>query len=155
MRQPGRFVGLHFFNPVHRMPLVEVVCSEVAEADAVGCALSFVHRLGKVPVKVADSPGFLVNCSHILGAYNALGKEETSGELKVIPRSAHGYRYRFSAEMDLARLLHRHSVVNFRHLPSIDLRHRAFDCGVVQESTSQDATVMLRKHGPGRETAFC
>ncbi len=61
MRQPGRFVGLHFFNPVHRMPLVEVVCSEVAEADAVGCALSFVHRLGKVPVKVADSPGFLVN----------------------------------------------------------------------------------------------
>ncbi|MDP6687509.1 MAG: 3-hydroxyacyl-CoA dehydrogenase NAD-binding domain-containing protein [Acidobacteriota bacterium] len=61
MKRPGRFVGLHFFNPVHRMPLVEVVCSELAEADAVGCALSFVHRLGKVPVKVADSPGFLVN----------------------------------------------------------------------------------------------
>ena len=61
MRRPGQFVGLHFFNPVHRMPLVEVVCSELVEADAVGCALSFVHRLGKVPVKVADSPGFLVN----------------------------------------------------------------------------------------------
>ena len=97
----------------------------------------------------------MVNCSHILGAYNTLGKEETSGELKGIPRSAHGYRYSFSAEMDLARLLHRHSVVNFRHLPSIDLRHRAFDCGVVQESTFQDATVMLRKHGPGQETTFC
>tara|TARA_B100000745_G_scaffold177162_1_gene116022 strand:+ start:9 stop:1694 length:1686 start_codon:yes stop_codon:yes gene_type:complete len=61
MRRPGRFVGLHFFNPVHRMPLVEVVCSDTTEVDAVGCALSFVHRLGKVPVKVADSPGFLVN----------------------------------------------------------------------------------------------
>ena len=61
MRRPGRLVGLHFFNPVHRMPLVEVVCSETTEVDAVGCALSFVHRLGKVPVKVADSPGFLVN----------------------------------------------------------------------------------------------
>ena len=97
----------------------------------------------------------MVNCGHILGTYNTLGEEETSGELEVIPRSAHGYRYSFSAEMNLARLLYRHSVLNFGHLPSIDLRHRAFDCGVVQESTFQDATVMLRKHGPGRETTFC
>jgi len=61
MRRPGRLVGLHFFNPVHRMPLVEVVRSEASDPDAVGCALAFAHRLGKVPVEVADSPGFLVN----------------------------------------------------------------------------------------------
>ena len=61
MRRPGRLVGLHFFNPVHRMPLVEVVRSAASDPDAVCCALAFAHRLGKVPVEVADSPGFLVN----------------------------------------------------------------------------------------------
>jgi len=61
MKRPGRLVGLHFFNPVHRMPLVEVVRSAASDDDAVATALAFAHRLGKVPVEVTDSPGFLVN----------------------------------------------------------------------------------------------
>jgi 3-hydroxybutyryl-CoA dehydrogenase len=58
---PTRFLGLHFFNPVARMQLVEVVSGSCTSADAMRAALDFVHRLGKTPVAVADSPGFIVN----------------------------------------------------------------------------------------------
>ena len=59
--QPERVVGLHFFNPVHRMKLVEVIhTSETAPAVVQAC-LNFVRKIGKSPVLVKDSPGFLVN----------------------------------------------------------------------------------------------
>jgi 3-hydroxyacyl-CoA dehydrogenase/enoyl-CoA hydratase/3-hydroxybutyryl-CoA epimerase len=61
MKDPSRFVGIHFFNPVEKMPLVEVVshagCSEVAISRAV----AYVKSIGKTPVVVKDGPGFLVN----------------------------------------------------------------------------------------------
>lgn len=60
-RHPERVVGLHFFNPVHRMPLVEVVRSEVTSEEAMATAFGFVLDMGKTPVLVADGPGFLVN----------------------------------------------------------------------------------------------
>jgi 3-hydroxyacyl-CoA dehydrogenase/enoyl-CoA hydratase/3-hydroxybutyryl-CoA epimerase len=58
---PERLVGLHFFNPVHRMPLVEVIPGARTEADVVARAVGIVRRLRKTPVVVADRPGFLVN----------------------------------------------------------------------------------------------
>jgi len=54
-------VGLHFFNPVHRMKLVEIVRTEHAAEETLASATRFVQRLGKFPVVVRDSPGFLVN----------------------------------------------------------------------------------------------
>jgi 3-hydroxyacyl-CoA dehydrogenase/enoyl-CoA hydratase/3-hydroxybutyryl-CoA epimerase len=59
--RPERVVGLHFFNPVERVPLVEIVAGRHSSPAAVATAHAFVRRLGKVPVLVADSPGFLVN----------------------------------------------------------------------------------------------
>ncbi len=60
-RHPARVVGLHFFNPVHQMQLVEVIVGpQTAPAVAQG-ALQFAQRIGKLPVLVKDSPGFLVN----------------------------------------------------------------------------------------------
>jgi 3-hydroxyacyl-CoA dehydrogenase/enoyl-CoA hydratase/3-hydroxybutyryl-CoA epimerase len=56
-----RIVGLHFFNPVHAMPLVEVVRPAKASDDAIATAVQFVQAIGKLPVVVKDSPGFLVN----------------------------------------------------------------------------------------------
>ena len=56
-----RVVGLHFFNPVHRMPLVEVIAGVHTSPEAVATAHIFARRLGKVPVIVRDEPGFLVN----------------------------------------------------------------------------------------------
>jgi len=58
---PERVIGLHFFNPVHRMPLVEVIRSAATSDDATLTTVAFAKRLGKVPVVVADRPGFLVN----------------------------------------------------------------------------------------------
>src|SRR5690606_27789957 len=58
---PERLVGIHFFNPPQRMPLIEVVRGRQTSAAAVASACRLATRLGKTPVVVADRPGFLVN----------------------------------------------------------------------------------------------
>lgn len=55
---PERVVGMHFFNPVHIMKLVEVVVAERSSKAAVECALDLARLLGKEPIRVKDSPGF-------------------------------------------------------------------------------------------------
>jgi 3-hydroxybutyryl-CoA dehydrogenase len=59
--RPDRFIGLHFFNPVPLMPLVEVVRAELTSDDVVATALGVVERFGKVAVPCHDTPGFVVN----------------------------------------------------------------------------------------------
>lgn len=59
--RPERVVGIHFFNPVHKMQLVEVVKGAATSDASVIRAVRFVQQLGKLPVVVNDSPGFLVN----------------------------------------------------------------------------------------------
>ncbi|HKY31162.1 MAG TPA: 3-hydroxyacyl-CoA dehydrogenase NAD-binding domain-containing protein [Candidatus Polarisedimenticolia bacterium] len=59
--RPGRVVGLHFFNPVEKMPLVEIVRGPATEDAAVEAALAVARRMGKTPVVVRDTPGFIVN----------------------------------------------------------------------------------------------
>ncbi len=61
LAQPGHFLGLHFFNPVAQMPLVEVVRHDQLDADVQARALAFCLALGKLPVAVKGTPGFLVN----------------------------------------------------------------------------------------------
>ena len=61
LEDPARLVGIHFFNPVSRMPLVEVIQHTSAQASLVGQACGFVRQIGKVPLTVKSSPGFLVN----------------------------------------------------------------------------------------------
>jgi 3-hydroxybutyryl-CoA dehydrogenase len=56
--RPQRVVGMHFFNPVHIMKLVEVVIHERAEQTCVEAATTFARSLGKTPIVVRDSPGF-------------------------------------------------------------------------------------------------
>lgn len=58
---PDRVAGLHFFNPVHKMPLVEVVRGRATSDATIATLLELVRKLGKVPVVVAEAPGFLVN----------------------------------------------------------------------------------------------
>jgi 3-hydroxybutyryl-CoA dehydrogenase len=58
LKEPGRLIGLHFFNPVHAMPLVEVVTHGRAATHAAEWGVAFAHRLGKEPIVVRDSPGF-------------------------------------------------------------------------------------------------
>lgn len=61
LEHPERFCGFHFFNPVHRMPLVEVVRARQTSDATLVSAVAFARRLGKTPVVVNDSPGFVVN----------------------------------------------------------------------------------------------
>jgi 3-hydroxybutyryl-CoA dehydrogenase len=60
-KRPERVVGLHFFNPAPVLPLVEVVRTEAASEDAVETAYEFAERIGKRPIRCADTPGFVVN----------------------------------------------------------------------------------------------
>ncbi len=59
--RPENFVGMHFFNPVHKMPLVEVVKGEKSSDVAVATIFDLCKRMGKTPVVMKDGPGFLVN----------------------------------------------------------------------------------------------
>jgi 3-hydroxybutyryl-CoA dehydrogenase len=58
VRDPARVIGMHFFNPVHLMKLVEVVRHPRAGADYLALAVGLAERMGKTPIVVADSPGF-------------------------------------------------------------------------------------------------
>ncbi|MFC9590636.1 3-hydroxyacyl-CoA dehydrogenase [Streptomyces sp. NPDC056944] len=61
LRLPGRFVGLHFFNPAPLLPLVEVVSGFATDPDVATRAYGTVNGWGKTPVRCADTPGFIVN----------------------------------------------------------------------------------------------
>lgn len=67
LQRPGNLAGMHFFNPVHRMPLVEVIVGRQSTDQAVATVIALTRRLGKTPVVVRDGPGFLVN--RILAPY--------------------------------------------------------------------------------------
>jgi 3-hydroxyacyl-CoA dehydrogenase/enoyl-CoA hydratase/3-hydroxybutyryl-CoA epimerase len=61
LANPSRLAGLHFFNPVHKMPLVEVVRTSLTSPAVVNVLTQWAASLGKIPVVVGDSPGFIVN----------------------------------------------------------------------------------------------
>jgi len=61
LKNPGRLVGLHFFNPVALMPLVEIIRGVDSDEKVVQQALAFAKNIGKLPLAVKSSPGFLVN----------------------------------------------------------------------------------------------
>ena len=59
--QPENFIGLHYFNPVHKMPLVEVIRGKKTSDQTTTTVFEFAKKMGKTPVVVQDGPGFLVN----------------------------------------------------------------------------------------------
>lgn len=61
LSRPENFCGMHFFNPVHRMPLVEVIRGEKTSDAAVAGTVAYARAMGKTPIVVNDCPGFLVN----------------------------------------------------------------------------------------------
>jgi 3-hydroxyacyl-CoA dehydrogenase/enoyl-CoA hydratase/3-hydroxybutyryl-CoA epimerase/enoyl-CoA isomerase len=61
LKRPQNFVGMHFFNPVHMMPLVEVIRGRQSSDEAVAATVRLASKMGKTPVVVNDCPGFFVN----------------------------------------------------------------------------------------------
>lgn len=69
LNEPLRFIGLHFFNPVAKLPLVEVIRCDDTDAEALNVGFGFVKGIGKLPLECASSPGFVVN--RLLAPYMA------------------------------------------------------------------------------------
>ena len=61
LKRPENFLGMHFFNPVHMMPLVEVIRGKKTSEEAVATTVAYAKQMGKTPIVVNDCPGFLVN----------------------------------------------------------------------------------------------
>lgn len=77
LKRPENFVGMHFFNPVHRMPLVEVIRGEKTSDTAIATTVALAQKMGKTPIVVNDCPGFLVNrvLFPYFGAFDLLVKD--------------------------------------------------------------------------------
>ncbi|HWZ95105.1 MAG TPA: 3-hydroxyacyl-CoA dehydrogenase NAD-binding domain-containing protein [Opitutaceae bacterium] len=77
LTRPERVVGMHFFNPVHRMQLIEIVHGPRTSPQALATALQFAKAIGKLPVIAKDSPGFIVNrilLPYLVEAVNLFGE---------------------------------------------------------------------------------
>ena len=61
MKHPENFLGMHFFNPVHKMPLVEVIYAEKTSKEAIATTVALATKMGKTAIVVKNCPGFLVN----------------------------------------------------------------------------------------------
>ncbi|HXR51085.1 MAG TPA: 3-hydroxyacyl-CoA dehydrogenase NAD-binding domain-containing protein [Steroidobacteraceae bacterium] len=95
LADPGRFVGLHFFNPVAQMPLVEIVEGAGTRPEVLAAATAFVRRLDKLPLPCHSSPGFLVN--RVLIPYMQEGM--TAVEQGVLPEIVDAAATRFGMPM--------------------------------------------------------
>lgn len=69
LHRPRHFIGLHFFNPVAKLPLVEVIRCEDTDQEVMNAAFAFVRDIGKYPLECASAPGFVVN--RVLAPYLA------------------------------------------------------------------------------------
>ena len=88
---PERVLGLHFFNPVHRMELVEVIRGRCTSEDTVARVAAFVRDIGKVPVVVRDSPGFLLNRILMPQIAEAVRLFEQGADIAKIDRAMRDY----------------------------------------------------------------
>ena len=88
LQQPERFCGIHFFNPVRRMKLVEVIRGEQTSDETIATAVKYAKRIGKMPVVVNDGPGFLVNRLLLPYMNEALELLSEGAEIKAIERAA-------------------------------------------------------------------
>jgi 3-hydroxyacyl-CoA dehydrogenase/enoyl-CoA hydratase/3-hydroxybutyryl-CoA epimerase/enoyl-CoA isomerase len=61
LQRPENFCGMHFFNPVHRMPLVEIIRGEKTSEETINRVIAYAAKMGKSPIVVNDCPGFFVN----------------------------------------------------------------------------------------------
>jgi 3-hydroxyacyl-CoA dehydrogenase / enoyl-CoA hydratase / 3-hydroxybutyryl-CoA epimerase len=88
---PGKLVGVHFFNPVSQLPLVEIVRGENSTEDSIQKAIAFTRRIDKLPLPCKSSPGFLVNRVLVPYLYEAMFALQDGIPLEVIDEAALRY----------------------------------------------------------------
>ena len=91
LAEPTRFIGLHFFNPVAMLPLVEVIRCEDTDQEAMDIGFAFTKGIGKFPLECMSSPGFVVNrvLAPYMGEAMAMAKEGVP--LAAIDKAAVGF----------------------------------------------------------------
>jgi len=88
---PGRLVGIHFFNPVSQLPLVEIVKGEATSEDTVQKAIAFTRKIDKLPLPCKSAPGFLVNRVLVPYLYEAMFAVQEGVPLEVVDEAALRY----------------------------------------------------------------
>ncbi len=88
---PGRLVGIHFFNPVSQLPLVEIVRGEASSEDTVQRAIAFTRKIDKLPLPCRSAPGFLVNRVLVPYLYEAMFAVQEGVPLEVVDEAALRY----------------------------------------------------------------
>jgi 3-hydroxyacyl-CoA dehydrogenase/enoyl-CoA hydratase/3-hydroxybutyryl-CoA epimerase/3-hydroxyacyl-CoA dehydrogenase/enoyl-CoA hydratase/3-hydroxybutyryl-CoA epimerase/enoyl-CoA isomerase len=91
LAQPDRFLGIHFFNPVRRMQLVEVIRGVETSDETVATAVAYAKALGKSPIVVNDGPGFLVNRLLLPFLNEALELISDGAPIKLIERASRDF----------------------------------------------------------------
>lgn len=86
MKHPERLVGMHFFNPANKMPLVEVVASDQTSPEVITTAVDICRKLGKTPIVVRDCSGFLVNRIFITGANEVMRMYEEGAKFDLLEK---------------------------------------------------------------------
>lgn len=115
LARPAQFIGMHFFNPVHRMPLVEVIRGSRTSDTAVATVATLARRLGKTPVVVSDCPGFLVNRILFPYFFGFLALLDDGADFAVIDRVMEDFGW----PMGPAHLLDVVGMDTCRHVESI------------------------------------
>jgi 3-hydroxyacyl-CoA dehydrogenase / enoyl-CoA hydratase / 3-hydroxybutyryl-CoA epimerase len=85
---PGKLVGIHFFNPVSQLPLVEIVRGETTSEDSVQKAIAFTRKIDKLPLPCKSSPGFLVNRVLVPYLYEAMFAVQEGTPIEVVDEAA-------------------------------------------------------------------
>jgi 3-hydroxyacyl-CoA dehydrogenase/enoyl-CoA hydratase/3-hydroxybutyryl-CoA epimerase len=88
---PGKLVGVHFFNPVAQLPLVEIVRGETSSGDSIQKAIAFTRKIDKLPLPCKSSPGFLVNRVLVPYLYEAMYAAADGIPFEVIDEAALRY----------------------------------------------------------------
>ncbi|WP_028007117.1 fatty acid oxidation complex subunit alpha FadB [Solimonas flava] len=91
MKHPENFLGMHFFNPVHRMPLVEVIYGEKTSKEAIATVAAYAATMGKTPIVVKNCPGFLVNRILFPYFYGFLGALRDGADFVKIDKVMEGF----------------------------------------------------------------
>lgn len=85
---PGRLVGIHFFNPVSQLPLVEIVRGETTSEDSMQKAIAFTRKIDKLPLPCKSAPGFLVNRVLVPYLYEAMFAVQEGVPIEVVDEAA-------------------------------------------------------------------
>ena len=88
---PGKLVGLHFFNPVAQLPLVEIVRGETSSDESIQKAIAFTRKIDKLPLPCKSAPGFLVNRVLVPYLYEAMFALQDGIPIEVIDEAALRY----------------------------------------------------------------